>query len=150
MCEVSNSKELKDLCKEFISISLGYYDYTNKNGAKWEMYISKMCTIHYNFGTWITSQDKIDEDTLNTYMTAGDLLATELKLLNDWAKVEALYHHSAYIYKNYANEIDPNELLYCRQEEQAAQIKKNEEKSSGCLGCLGILIVVGILYKILF
>ena len=30
MCEVSNSKELKDLCKEFISISLGYYDYTNK------------------------------------------------------------------------------------------------------------------------
>ena len=150
MSEQWTNEKLLELCEDFIMISIDYDKYDTRDDPKWKAFISKMCNIHYDLGNWINAQDEIDEHTLYVYMHSGERLAEELKRSNDWAKIEAIYFHLSWIYKKYADEVDEFELSYYQECEKEAQSKKHEQQSSGCFGCLGILIVVGILYKILF
>ena len=143
-------EQLIDVCEDFI-VAANEYD---KNGRpkdpEWVEFLPKMCTIHHAFGQWIRQNKEVPEYTLDIYTNAGECLAYELKHLNDWARVEAIYHHMVWMYKDYATEIDQERLMYYQEQEKEAQLNKHEKQSFGCFGCLGILIVVGILYKILF
>ncbi|MBS7041664.1 MAG: hypothetical protein KH044_01450 [Veillonella sp.] len=139
-----------DACMSFIFAVNEYEKNGRPTHSEWRECISKMCTIHFEFGNWISRNNKINEYTLDVYTTSGECLAHELKQLDEWAKVEAIYHNMVWIYKDSASEIDQDLLDYFQEQEKEAQFNKNEQKSLGCFGCLGILIVVGILYKILF
>ena len=150
MNKYRTDEELINICEDFIAASMEYDKIGRPNDPPWKDTIPIMCNILYEFGNRIRQNNQVSEYILNLYLNTGECLAYELIHLNDWSRVESIYHHMACMYKDYTSEIDEERLIYYQKQEREAQLNKHEQQSLGCFGCLGIIIIIGILYKILF
>lgn len=150
--ENNRCSELVEYFAEFIERQTDVSEGQEPRDKQWADIIMMSVELHKALKLEIDKYGVRSENTLPVFLESGERLGVELKLLDKWDLVESIYDYMGSAVVSNMDVIGPQILsltsYYEEQKEEArANIKRN--KGSGCIGVIGIVILIGVAYSLL-